>query len=184
MFIKTKRMILRPVEKTDAEMLRDSINNPDARQYLSAYLPQTICSEKRWIDRINSSNDEIIFISEDIESKEAIGLFGIHVKRWHDRVCTTGANIWNPDFRDKGYGFEAKMHVLHYAFMTLNMRKVCASALGTNPRSIAYQKKTGAVVEGTLKKQIFKNGEYVDEVLLSVFKDDFLKVWEKFQEGQ
>jgi RimJ/RimL family protein N-acetyltransferase len=50
-----------------------------------------------------------------------------------------------------------------------------------NKRSLRYNLKCGYKVEGVRKKQIFRNGKYHDEILIAVFKEDWLPIWERYQ---
>jgi RimJ/RimL family protein N-acetyltransferase len=68
--------------------------------------------------------------------------------------------------------------------LELNLRKIRSRAFAFNERSIAYLKKTGYEVEGVMKQEVFKNGEFHDVVLLAVFRDTFIPLWEKYQASQ
>ncbi len=81
----------------------------------------------------------------------------------------------------QGYGTEAKMLLLDYAFNTLNLRKVCSTVLAFNGRSQRYNEKCGYVVEGVQKAQVFRDGSYHDLILMAVFRDDWLPVWREYQ---
>lgn len=50
-----------------------------------------------------------------------------------------------------------------------------------NTRSAAYSKKCGYVEEGRLRAQVHRFGQRHDEILLAVFRDDWLPLWEKYQ---
>jgi RimJ/RimL family protein N-acetyltransferase len=78
---------------------------------------------------------------------------------------------WN-----KGYAQEAKMLLLEYAFQTLNLRKVCSAAFAENKGSIKHNLNCGYQIEGKRKKQFYRDGKYHDETILSVFKEDWLKL--------
>ena len=76
------------------------------------------------------------------------------------------------------------MLLLNYAFNTLNLRKIVSRVVSFNRRSKAYSEKCGYKVEGVLKKDIFKDGEYHDLICMAVFKDDWLPLWEKFRKAK
>ncbi len=48
------------------------------------------------------------------------------------------------------------------------MRKLCLTVLGSNPRAIAFYKRHGFVVEGTLRDEFLLRDVYVDDVLMAV----------------
>ncbi|MEZ0328320.1 MAG: UDP-4-amino-4,6-dideoxy-N-acetyl-beta-L-altrosamine N-acetyltransferase [Dissulfuribacterales bacterium] len=55
-----------------------------------------------------------------------------------------------------------------------NIRKLCSDILSTNKISLHINKKFGFQEEGCLKQQIFRNGEYIDLVLMALFQSDWL----------
>ena len=73
------------------------------------------------------------------------------------------------------------MLLLDYAFNSLDLLKMQSSVLGFNGRSVAYRKKCGYVKEGRLKDQWFRKGKRHDDVLLAVFKNDWIPLWEQRQ---
>ena len=72
-------------------------------------------------------------------------------------------------------------NALNYAFNTLNLRKICSSVLAFNKRSLKYNLHCGYKIEGRKRKQIFKNGKYWDEIILGLFKKDWLTIWKRYQ---
>ena len=100
---------------------------------------------------------------------------------WKDGTGHTGALIGEKDCWGKGYGTEAKMLLLHWAFTELNLRKITSSVIAFNKRSQRYLKKTGYVVEGVQKKQNFVHNRYCDCLLMAVFKRDFMPLWRTFK---
>lgn len=111
-----------------------------------------------------------------------IGTMGLYRINWKDRVATTGALIGEKDCQGEGYGTDAKMTLLDSTFNTLNRRKICASVYSFNERSLRYLKRTGYAVEGVRKEQVYKDGRYWDEILLGLFKKEWLPLWERYQE--
>jgi len=184
-FLKGKKVILRPLEESDAEILVSYANDPINRQFLVRSFPFNVASEKDWINSLykNSkiSEDVVLGIIE-ITSKKLIGVIGIHKIDWVSRTAFTGTLIGTSEFREKGLGTDAKMTLLDYCFNVLNLRKVCSAALGFNKRSINYSLKCGYKIEGRWKNQFYKNGKYCDEVLLSIYKKDFLKAWKMYRD--
>lgn len=102
-----------------------------------------------------------------------IGIMGLHRIDWISRIATTGAIIGPSTHRGQGLGTDAKIALLEYAFNTLGLRKIMSSVLDGNERSARYSQRCGYKIEARLKEQRFKNGRYVDEIILSVFKEDF-----------
>ena len=180
-FIRGKRIILRPLFKRDIPQLLQWINDTEITQYLMAYLPITEDQEEKWLEGLPARLDtDIIFAITTLDGK-LIGNMGLHGINWKDRTASTGALIGDKDYWGKVYGTEAKMLILNYAFNTLNLRKINSSVLAFNERSHAYLKKCGYTEEGRRKNQFFARGEYVDEILMAVFKHDWEPIWQEYK---
>ena len=172
-FLVGKRIILRPPEERDIELFIKWFNDPDVRQFVTTSFPVFLQDEKEWLEKIRKEKDHSVVLV--IETKEGIpiGTIGLHQINWIDRTATTGAVIGNKKYWSRGYGSEAKLLLLEYAFNTLNLRKICSSVFGFNKRSQAYNLKCGYHVEGRKKAQRFRNGKYHDEILMAIFKSDW-----------
>ena len=61
--------------------------------------------------------------------------------------------------------------LITFIFNNMSINKIRLSTFSFNERAIKYYKKCGFVVEGVLKNEIFKDGKYYDEIIMSIFKD-------------
>ncbi|MBI1957282.1 MAG: GNAT family N-acetyltransferase [Candidatus Niyogibacteria bacterium] len=178
-FLRGKRVVLRPPERADIPTLLRWINDMEILQYIGAYLPMTETGEIEWFEGLakrRETNTIFIIVTGD----KPIGTIGLHDIHWRDRTATMGFMIGEKDCWGKGYGTEALMLVLHYAFHALNLHKICASVSAFNGRSLRCQEKCGFVREGLLKAHHFKNGAYHDTIVTAVFRDNWEPFWEKF----
>jgi len=179
-FLKGKKVILRPLEERDAERCQRWINDPEVALYLSQHRPITLTEEKKWV-MSGSSKDSISLAIETLDGVH-IGNMGADSIKWIDGTAITGAVIGEKEYWGKGFGTDAKMQLLNYLFNTLNLRKICSVAYAFNERSIAYSLHCGYKEEGRRRKHVFRNGEYHDIVDLALFKEDWLPYWKKYLE--
>ncbi len=176
-FLRGKRVVLRPLTKEDVPQMYVWVNDPELLQYLGMYLPTSLSKEEKWLEGLDSRNGDITFGIE--VAGKLIGTMGIHRIDWKNRTATTGAMIGEKSYQGKGYGTEAKMLLLNYAFNTLNLRKIYSEVIAYNARSLAYSLHCGYKVEGRKIKDHFKNGKYHDLIVLGLFKKDWLPHWKK-----
>ncbi len=176
-----RRIYLRPVLMEDIPLITVWINDQDVTQFLMASIPLTPEAEETWRKNLQAKEDQVIFAIVLKKTDEIIGIMGLHHINHKHGTATTGSFIGRKDLWSKGYGTEAKMIVLEYAFNTLNLRKISSSVADFNPRSKRCLEKCGYKVEGTQKAEYFRNGRYVDKILLAVFKDEFLPFWKKYK---
>jgi RimJ/RimL family protein N-acetyltransferase len=90
--------------------------------------------------------------------------------------------IGEKEYWGKGYGTEAKMLLLDYAFNVLNLRKITSGVIAFNERSYNYSMRCGYKREGILKSHIYRDGKYWDVYQLAVFKGRFNNVHKKWLE--
>ncbi len=178
-FHKGKRVTLRPPMKEDIPKMHRWINDREVTKYLSSYLPVSLETEEKWFDNLANRKDDIIFCIE-VDSV-LIGTMGIHHINWKDRVATTGALIGEKEYWGRGFGTEAKILLLEYAFNSLNLRKIYSEVIAYNKRSLHYSLHCGYRQEGRKVKAVFYNGKYHDIICLALFKKDWLPYWKKFQ---
>jgi RimJ/RimL family protein N-acetyltransferase len=181
-FLRGKRINLRPLSKGDVPDLLRWINDPDVRRYVTHCFPMMEQEEVAWVEKLHERKPHDFALGITLaKDSTLIGTIGLHRVNWVDRTAVTGTIIGERVHRNKGYGTEAKMLLLDYAFNRLNLRKVCSNVFACNPRSVAYSKRCGYRVEGALKRQFFVDGKYVDQIMLAVFRKDWLPIWERYK---
>jgi RimJ/RimL family protein N-acetyltransferase len=181
-FLKGKKVIMRPMnQETDMADFQRWINDPEIRRFLTGCMPISMQQEEKWFDALPDRHGHIALAIETIEDGVLIGNMALHNINWISGTAVTGALIGNIEYQGRGYGTDAKMTLLNYAFNTLGLRKVCSEVLDFNGRSLRYAAKCGYKEEGRLVQHNLFNGKYYDNVLLAVFREDWLPLWEKYQ---
>jgi RimJ/RimL family protein N-acetyltransferase len=177
-----KRVYLRPILKGDLAKITVWINDPEVTQFLMASYPQTPEDEEAWFKSLaDRRGTEVVMAIVLVENDQIIGTMGLHHINDMHGTATTGSVIGSKEHWGKGYGTEAKMLLLEYAFNTLNLRKINSEVYSTNPRSKRCLEKCGYRTEGTFRKEKYRCGQYVDVIRMSVFKHRFLKIWKKYK---
>jgi RimJ/RimL family protein N-acetyltransferase len=67
------------------------------------------------------------------------------------------------------------MALLDYAFDRLDLNQVELWTLADNDRALAMYAKCGFVEEARLRQRSFKQGRWVDHVVMSVNRDEFVR---------
>ncbi|MCC2630198.1 MAG: GCN5-related N-acetyltransferase [Candidatus Paceibacter sp.] len=179
-----KRIYLRPVLKEDLPFITAGINDPEITKYLMVAYPMPLLMEEKWYERMTEDREKqgenIIFAIVFEKTDEIIGVMGLHKIDHKNGLATTGTMIFRKDCWSQGYGTEAKMLVLEYAFNTLNLRKICSHVYDFNPRSMRALEKCGYKREGIRKQHYFRNGRFADDHMFAVFKEDFFPLWDAY----
>jgi RimJ/RimL family protein N-acetyltransferase len=182
-FLRGKKTILRPVEESDLPLITKWINDRKVTRFLKTRYPVMFSGEKKWFEGLADRKEDVVMVITTLRGKP-IGMMGIHRINLIDGTGTTGAFIGEKSYWSKGFGTDAKMQLLEYCFNTLNLRKIMSKVYAFNARSLAYSKHCGYKVEGVLKQHVFREGKYHDVIILSLFKDDWLPYWKKYQKGE
>jgi RimJ/RimL family protein N-acetyltransferase len=177
---KTTALVL--LEETDAPQLVKWINDPEVTRFLKILGPTTLKEEEEWIGRLAARKpNEFVWGIWQLAEKRLIGTMGLHRISYRDGIATTGAIIGEKDCWGQGFGRDAKMQVLDFSFNALGLRKVCSSVLAFNERSLRYSLACGYQEEARRKAQLFRDGQYWDEIFLAVFRENWLPLWKKYQ---
>lgn len=176
-----KKTLLRPLELSDAPTLYRGINDPETSKFLNAIHPMGLGYEEDWIKEKQKPSTTDVTVAICLLDGTMIGTMGLHRIDLLNRTATTGAVIFEEQYRNRGYGSDAKMLLLDAAFNRYNLFKVQSRVIAYNGRSAAYSKKCGYVEEGRLRDQWERFGQRHDEILLAVFRDYWLPLWEQYQ---
>jgi len=168
-------VVLRPLnKKTDLELCVRGINDQDVNRFLRAYLPVSETAEERWFDSLEGRTNDVILAIETPDGRY-IGNLGIAGIDWKNRTGLFGITLLDKSSWSRGYGTDAAMAMFEYAFHRLNLRRINSSVMAYNERSRRLHQALGMVREGTRRQENFIDGEYHDELLFGVFREE----WEK-----
>lgn len=79
----------------------------------------------------------------------------------------------DPGFQGFGYGKDLTEGALNWAFGTMNAHKVYGEILEKDSRIIGGSFLAGFEIEGVKKKSVYLNGEYHNEVVISILREDY-----------
>lgn len=178
-----KKVYLRPLEEGDLHRLYRWINDPEVSIFLDQTFPLPLVYEAEFLKKSMTRPafpTDIIFAICLNEDDRHIGVMGLHRIRYDHGTASTGSFIGEKDLWGQGYGFDAKMILLDFAFNTLRLRKVTAGAKAFNGRSLGFNAKCGYREEGRRVGQFLVKGEFVDEIITAVFREMWLPLWEVY----
>ena len=91
--------------------------------------------------------------------------------------------IGETDAWGQGYGTEATQLMLDHAFGTLGLHRIALFVFEFNERAIRTYKRCGFVVEGRSRESIFRDGQWWDEIAMSVLESDWRRLRAADAEG-
>jgi RimJ/RimL family protein N-acetyltransferase len=167
---------LRPLRIEDAEQsFVDSLDSP-SRQLLQLgiELPTSVEILRSSLEKYVGCKDAdgvIVFVVETHEGVD-VGGISLHSRDQKNGTFSFGIGI-DREHRGKGYAEDAVRILLRYGFWERRYQKCNSACVHTNEASIRLHKKLGFVEEGRRRRHIFFNGEYHDDVLFGLTREEF-----------
>ncbi|UCD23459.1 MAG: GNAT family N-acetyltransferase, partial [Gemmatimonadota bacterium] len=90
-----------------------------------------------------------------------------------NRKCSVGVVIGDKQYWSRGIGTKAARAITGIAFGDLGMHRALAVASERNPASIRCFERAGYTEEGRLRHANYRNGEFLDLVLLSALEHEW-----------
>jgi RimJ/RimL family protein N-acetyltransferase len=90
----------------------------------------------------------------------------------HNRSAHLGISL-RPGFRRRGLGTDTVRVLCGYGFAILGLQRLQAETLADNAAMIAAATRAGFVPEGTLRRAVWVNGRFADEVVLGMLAADW-----------
>jgi len=175
-FWQGEQLRLRPLRIEDAEQsFMNSLDSP-SRQFLQLgiELPTSVEILKSTLEKYVGCKDADGVILFAIENHEGVNVGGIslHSRDQKNGTFSFGIVI-DREHRSKGYAEDAVRILLRYGFWERRYQKCNSACVHTNEASIRLHNKLGFVEEGRRRRQVFFSGEYHDDVLFGLTREEF-----------
>ncbi|MDO9633547.1 MAG: GNAT family protein [Paludibacter sp.] len=172
-FLIGKRVYLRALEKEDLICIQKWSNDPEIRKLTGEVVSMSQADANKFLERVYSDNTREWFAIIVKENDRVIGETGLlrMFPAW--RTTDISIIIGEKDAWEKGYGTEAILLLLDYAFRCLNFHRVAIGVVGFNKRAISFWKKIGFKKEGVQRDGYYYNHKYFDFVMMSILEDEF-----------
>ena len=142
------------------------------------YFPNT---KEMQIDFYNNSlkNNESVIQLGILDNNKSIvfGIISLSSINFLNRNADWSVLIGEKEYRQLIYVNEAIDLILKHAFFTLNLYKVYGGYVETLKEwGMFMQKRYNFKEEGRLRSHVYKNGKFLDLILIGLLKDDFMKI--------
>ena len=169
-----KKLTLRELRVEDAPTLFSMLSTNETARFISPP-PTTIEGFQRfveWAIRERERGNYVCFAMVPEGMTSAVGLFQVRALEPGFATAEWGFALGSP-FWGTGLFVEGAGLVLDFVFDTIGVHRLEARASIINGRGNGALRKIGAVQEGVLRRSFLRNGDYHDQVLWSVLKEDW-----------
>ena len=167
---------LRPLRIEDAEQsFIESLDSPSRRVLqLGVELPTSVELQKVALEKYIGCKDTdgVIVFGIETPNEEPVGAISYHSRSKKNGTFSFGISIAR-DHRGNGYAVDAIRILLRYGFLERRYQKCNSACLAYNTASIRLHQKVGFMEEGRRRRQFFLNGEYQDEILFGLTRQEF-----------
>jgi len=187
-----ERIRFRGAEREDLPTFVQWINDPEVQAGLGIYLPYSQAEEEVWFEEMLKRPAEEHVLAIEIrtqaereglradevtqagaETWKLIGSCGLFGFDHRVRSAELGINIGEKRYWSQGYGTEAVRLLCQHGFHTLNLHRIYLRVFETNPRAIRAYEKAGFIHEGRQRQADFRNGKYIDTLVMSLLQNEF-----------
>jgi len=183
--LRTERLLLRPIEASDAADVYEYQRLPEVIRYLP--WPERDRAEgythtaKRAAGRILAADGDFFVLAAtlpgtpstgDAARDRVIGDFLVRVSSAQHAQLELGW-VLHPDFQRRGYAREAAGAVLAFVFETLNPHRVQAFLDARNAASAALCERLGMRREATLLEEEYNDDEWQDTAVYGVLRREW-----------
>jgi UDP-4-amino-4,6-dideoxy-N-acetyl-beta-L-altrosamine N-acetyltransferase len=157
-----------PEVQADIRLLR---NQEDVRRYMYTAHEITLQEHENWLKSLQGNARQAVFVvMHDGKAAGVVSLNSINATH----KTADWAFYLDTGLQGKGLGSLVEFWMLDHAFAEAGLEKLNCEVLETNPTVVKMHQKFGFVVEGVRRKNILRDGERVNVVLLGITKEEWL----------
>ncbi len=133
---------------------------------------QIAARQARWAEERSRGDLDVGF---EIRTKagQPIGWIGINWLNPTHRLAMLGAKIGEPQYWGGGYGTDALLLIVEYAFDWLDVRKVWLATSTMNARVIRQMEKVGFTLEGRQRQATLAEGVWHDWLAYGLLREEW-----------
>jgi len=170
-----RRVRLRAVEPSDGEAhFAWNHDSEMARQVDRVWFPQSRAATDRWAEQTalaEAQGDNFVFEIESL-SGEHVGIIDTHSCNPRNGTFAYGVVI-HAEHKRQGYASDAIRVVLRHYFEELRYQKVTVRVYSFNDASIQLHERLGFQREGRLRRMVYTQGQFFDEIVFGLTSDEF-----------
>jgi RimJ/RimL family protein N-acetyltransferase len=163
------KTVMRALEIDDCQMLLELINDPETEYLLGGWsFPVSYQMQVDWLSGLSNDKETLRCVIESKDDKTAIGTVILSSIDYKNGSAEIQIKISDKGQRGKGYGSDAIYAIIKYGFEELRLNCIYARVSNHNVASKNLFVKCGFKQEGLLRQRLFKRGQYIDIVVLSI----------------
>ena len=172
-------VILKELSFSDVKTINQWRNNPELIAKLgSNFRYINLETDEQWFRNYMSSRHNTIRCGIYAESDKLVGVIYLSNIDHLNQSADLSIMIGDVSQRGKGYGKCAMYQMMKHAFFNLNINRISLKVLTDNIPALRLYEKCGFQREGVLRQTLYKDGEWHDQIIMSILRSEFKEVEE------
>ncbi len=163
---------LRPVEETDLDWLKELRNHESTWSQLGHFIMLNDVRQRHWFESLSARSDVEYLIFG--HHKDRLGLIRLTDIDRINRSACVGGDI-HPAHRGKGHAVIMYRLIFRLCFEEWGLHRLWLLVLDTNEVAKHVYTKLGFIEEGKQRQAIFRNGQFIDYLMMSILESEYRK---------
>ena len=166
-------VVLRQLDEGDYDALRAAMDDPDVARLTGSHGEIGEEQAREWMRTRKDQTDRLDLAIVDKAAGVVVGEAVLNEWDPDNQSCNFRILI-GPSGQGRGLGTEATRLIVGYGIEQLRLHRISLGVYAFNPRAQRAYEKAGFTTEGVLRDALLWDGEWVDEVVMSVLAQDWV----------
>lgn len=172
-----REVVLTALDPGNVESVRGWINDPEVNRYmLAGHVPVTPGQERAFFEAVDGSDSSYVFEVHVASDMRLIGIVGVDGVDLRHRRGEIGIMIGEKSEQGRGYGRDAIVTTLRFAFRTLGLHRVSIRAREDNERGLGLYRSIGFAEVGKERDSDFAEGRFFDLFVFDMLDHEFAEL--------
>ncbi|MGW7415714.1 GNAT family N-acetyltransferase [Streptomyces sp. NPDC054863] len=168
-----ERVLLRPFTEEDVPAMLAAVRDPEVNKFTgSGDGDIDEAATRTWYRTRDGHDDRLDLAVVDLATGKCVGEVVLNAWDPANRSCNF-RTLLGPEGRDRGLGTEACRLVVTYGFEALGLHRISLGVFDFNPRARRAYEKVGFVVEGRAREALWHDGEWIDDLYMSILAPEW-----------
>lgn len=163
---------LRAIRDADAPAFRRWLNDQEIARYMGDRYPMAAEAAAARSQAANMSSFDNVRLAIETKHGEHVGGVNLFDSSPECRSAQIGVMVGERAYWSRGYGSDAVVTALRFAFDEMNLNRVFLQVWSFNERAIAAYRKIGFIEEARMRDDVYTMGCYHDNVIMGILRDE------------
>ncbi len=173
--LRGERVQLTALNREDAHIIAGWEQDTEFLRMLDASPAQPRGTDEimRWMENGQKARNNFLFGVRTTATAELIGWIELDGIQWTHGSAGVGIAIGSREYWGQGYGHEAMVLMLQFAFHELNLHGIHLTVFAYNTRAIALYERLGFRREGAYREYLHRDGQRYDMLIYGLLRREW-----------